>query len=83
MLAMAAEYPEYASAARSCRIVETSARDFYGPGYQDVQDRLPKIDATIADLHWRPLVTMHESLRRIFESYRSAVAEARALTEAC
>ena len=81
MLAMAADYPEYASAARACRIVETSAKDFYGAGYQDVQDRLPKIDATVADLDWRPSVSMETSLRHIFESYRSTVAEARALTE--
>ena len=33
------DYPEYASAARGCRIVETLGQDFYGHGYQDVQDR--------------------------------------------
>ena len=46
-----------------------------------MQNRVPKIDATVADLGWRPTVTMETSLRRIFESYRSAVADARALTE--
>ena len=81
MRTMAADYPEYASAAKDCRLVETSSKDFYGGGYQDVQNRVPKIDATIADLGWRPTVTMETSLRRIFESYRSAVADARALTE--
>jgi nucleoside-diphosphate-sugar epimerase len=81
MLAMAADYPEYAVAARACEIVATSANDFYGRGYQDVQDRLPKIDATIADLDWRPVVPMETSLRRIFESYRTAVADARLLTQ--
>ena len=81
MRTMAADYPEYASAAKDCRLVETSSKDFYGGGYQDVQNRVPKIDATVADLGWRPTVTMETSLRRIFESYRSAVADARALTE--
>jgi nucleoside-diphosphate-sugar epimerase len=81
MLAMAADYPEYADAAAGCRIVETSAKDFYGSGYQDVQDRLPRITATTQDLGWRPTVEMKESLRHIFESYRTRVVEARSLTE--
>jgi nucleoside-diphosphate-sugar epimerase len=80
MLAMAADYPEYAAAAADCKIVETSAKNFYGTGYQDVQDRLPKITATIDDLGWKPLVDMQGSLRAIFESYRGKVAEARSLT---
>ena len=81
MLAMAAEYPEYAGAAASTRIVETSSGAFYGNGYQDVQDRLPKISGTVADLGWQPSVGMEESLRRIFESYRTKVVDARSLTE--
>ncbi len=82
MLAMAADYPEYAAAATRSLLVETSARDFYGAGYQDVEDRLPKVDSTMSDLDWKPVVGMTESLRRIFESYRSKVAEARSLTTA-
>jgi nucleoside-diphosphate-sugar epimerase len=81
MLAMAAEYPEYAPAAARSRIVETSANDFYGKGYQDVQNRLPKIADTVNDLGWSPKVGMEESLRRIFESYRTRVREAQSLTE--
>jgi nucleoside-diphosphate-sugar epimerase len=80
MLAMAADYPEYAAAAADCRIVETAAKDFYGAGYQDVQDRLPKISGTVEDLGWKPVVDMEQSLRAIFESYRDKVAEARSLT---
>ena len=81
MLAMAAEYPEYAESAQRTRIVETSSGDFYGQGYQDVQNRLPKISATVDELGWRPTVSMDASLRRIFESYRGKVVEARSLTE--
>ena len=80
MLALAAEYPEYAESASRCRIVETSSADFYGAGYQDVQDRRPKITATVEELNWHPTVDMVSSLRAIVESYRGVVAEARALT---
>ncbi len=81
MLAMAAEYPEYAESASRCKIVETSSGNFYGEGYQDVQDRVPKISATVEQLGWQPTTDMETSLRRIFESYRSKVVEARSLID--
>ncbi len=82
MLKMAAEYPEYAEEARKTKIVETSSGDFYGKGYQDVQHRVPKIDNTIAELGWKPEVSMEQALRRIFEAYRDKVVEARTLVDA-
>jgi nucleoside-diphosphate-sugar epimerase len=82
MLTMASDFPEYAESAGRCRIVETPAVDFYGVGYQDVRNRLPKITSTMAELQWRPKIDMTTALRRIFESYRGHVVEARALLEA-
>ena len=64
------------------RLPETPAVDFYGVGYQDVRNRLPKITSTMAELQWRPKIDMTTALRRIFESYRGHVVEARALLEA-
>ena len=81
MLAMAAQYPEYRDSAAAVRIVDTTAAAYYGAGYQDVQNRVPKIDNTCADLQWQPRVSMEDALRRIFEAYRGHVAEARALVE--
>jgi nucleoside-diphosphate-sugar epimerase len=81
MLALAREYPEYRESAAAVRIVETTAADYYGGGYQDVQNRVPKIDNTRADLDWTPTVAMDDALRRIFDAYRGHVADARALVE--
>jgi nucleoside-diphosphate-sugar epimerase len=81
MLKIASEYVEYADSASHSRIVDTSAADFYGEGYQDVQNRLPKITAMADDLGWKPSVNMDASLRFIFESYRTTVAEARSLVD--
>ncbi len=81
MLAMAAEYPEYASSAASTRIIEVTSGQFYGKGYQDVQNRLPKITGTVDDLGWKPTIDMKTALRRIFDSYRSKVVEARSLVD--
>ncbi len=63
------------------KIVETTAADYYGKGYQDVQNRVPKIANTCADLDWKPVVPMDEALKRIFDAYRGQVAEARSLVE--
>ena len=81
MLALAARYPEYRDSAARVRIVDVSAGDYYGSGYQDVQNRVPKIDNTCAELGWQPRVTMDEALVRIFEAYRGDVARAQALVE--
>ena len=81
MLALAAQYPEYRESAAAVSIVDTTATDYYGSGYQDVQNRVPMIDNTRADLDWDPKVGMDEALRRIFDAYRGHVAEARALVE--
>ena len=81
MLDLALTYPEYRESAAKVKLVETTADAYYGKGYQDVQNRVPKIDNTCADLDWQPIVTMDESLRHIFDAYRGQVAEARALVD--
>jgi nucleoside-diphosphate-sugar epimerase len=81
MLDLALTYPEYRESAAKVKLLETTADAYYGKGYQDVQNRVPKIDNTCADLDWRPMVTMDQSLRHIFDAYRGQVAEARALVD--
>ncbi len=81
MLDLAMKYPEYRDSAARVKIVETTAADYYGKGYQDVQNRVPKIDNTCAELDWKPVVPMDEALARIFDAYRGHVAEARGLVE--
>jgi nucleoside-diphosphate-sugar epimerase len=81
MLELALAYPEYRDSAARVRIVDTSSAEYYGAGYQDVQNRVPKIDNTCADLDWKPVVPMDEALKRIFDAYRGQVAEARRLVD--
>jgi len=81
MLEMAKEYPEYRDNAAKVKIVETTSGEYYGKGYQDVQNRVPKIDNTCADLDWAPTVDMQTAVRHIFEAYRGHVAEARKLVD--
>jgi nucleoside-diphosphate-sugar epimerase len=81
MLAMAKTYPEYADNAAKVRLIDTTAESYYGKGYQDVQNRVPKITNTCADLDWKPVVGMEDALRRILDAYRVQVAEARGLVD--
>lgn len=79
LLTLAAEYPEYRAGAARCRIVETTSQTYYGAGYQDVQNRTPKITNTVAELGWHAQVTLQQALRKILDSSR---AEARAMLAA-
>jgi len=81
MLNMAMQYPEYAEHAQHTRIVQVDSGDFYGAGYQDVQNRVPKISETMRVLGWKPTISMETSLHRIFEAYRTRVNEARSLKD--
>jgi nucleoside-diphosphate-sugar epimerase len=81
MLELARQYPEYADNAAKVTLVDTTADAYYGSGYQDVQNRVPKITNTCADLDWRPTIGMEDALTRIFDAYRGQVAEARGLVD--
>ncbi|MGH8255293.1 MAG: bifunctional UDP-4-keto-pentose/UDP-xylose synthase [Steroidobacteraceae bacterium] len=81
MLLTAANYPEYRANAAKVRLLETTAAEYYGSGYQDIDNRVPKIDNTCADLNWSPRVSMQQALEQIFEAYRGEIGLAGALLE--
>jgi nucleoside-diphosphate-sugar epimerase len=79
MLDLAKTYPEYRDNAAKVRLVEVTSGDYYGKGYQDVQNRVPKIDNTMSELGWSPQVDMKAALGHIFNAYRGQLEDARAL----
>src|SRR3954467_15397270 len=81
MVKLALTYPEYRESARKVKLVATTATAYYGRGYQDVQNRVPKITNTMSELRWKPRVAMDEALVRIFDAYRLDVAGARQLVD--
>ena len=81
MLDLAKQYPEYAATATQVRLIETTSDAYYGKGYQDVQNRVPKIDNTMRDLQWTPQVSMQDALKGIFDHYRRELEEARHLMD--
>lgn len=81
MLEIAAQIPEYRDSAKRVKLLDVKADDYYGKGYQDVENRVPNVDHTRKELGWEPKVDMKTALRKIFEFYRGDVAEARRLVE--
>jgi len=81
MLRVAGTYPEYRVNAAKVHLVDTTAAEYYGKGYQDIENRVPKIDNTRADLEWSPRVSMQEALRQLFDAYRGEIAQAGQLLE--
>ncbi|HEX9390841.1 MAG TPA: bifunctional UDP-4-keto-pentose/UDP-xylose synthase [Usitatibacteraceae bacterium] len=79
MLELSKQYPEYKDSAAKVKLVETTSGEYYGKGYQDVQNRVPKIDNTMKDLDWTPTVTMADALKGIFDAYRRELDDARQL----
>jgi len=79
MLDVAREYPEYRDNASKVRLEQVRSEEYYGQGYQDVQNRVPAIANTREELGWTPQVDMATALRRIFEAYRGQLDAARAL----
>jgi len=79
MLELAKNYPEYADGLTKVKVVDTTSGEYYGKGYQDVQNRVPKIENTQRDLDWAPTITMADALKGIFDYYRSQVSNAQDL----
>jgi len=81
MLQLAKAYPEYKETAAKVQLLEVTSGDYYGKGYQDVQNRVPKIENTMKDLGWAPKVDMQTALRHIFDAYRGQLQDARELAD--
>jgi nucleoside-diphosphate-sugar epimerase len=81
MLKIAKEHPEYLDLAAKVELIDTSANEYYGSGYQDVKTRVPWINNTMEDLGWKPEVSVEDALRKIFDAYSHEVAAARELID--
>ena len=79
MLQLAKSYPEYKENASKVQLVDVTSGEYYGKGYQDVQNRVPAIANTMQDLGWAPKVDMAAALKHIFDAYRGHLGDARAL----
>ncbi len=64
-------YPKYKDRALATKIIEVSASNYYGEGYQDVQNRVPSIKNAKEHLEWTPKVGMEASLVKALDYHLS------------
>src|ERR1700740_2278197 len=66
---IAQEFPVLRDNARATEIVDVSAGEYYGKYYQDIQVRVPNIEAARRDLGWTPTTDMDTAIRRTIDFY--------------
>lgn len=71
MLQVARADADLGARAKSIKLISTSEKKYYGDGYQDVQNRVPKITNTCKDLNWKPRTGMRETFKHIFDANRA------------
>jgi len=57
------EYPEYRSHADQTQVIAVPAQEYFGTGYQDIQTRVPSIEAVYNQLGWRPVHDLRSAIR--------------------
>ena len=73
-LAIAKTIPAY-KFANKVKIISTTSANYYGDGYQDVQNRSPKIENARKYLDWKPVVDMDTALRTTLEYHANNILE--------
>ena len=61
------DYPAYREHAAQARIVVTSSQEYFGNGYQDIQTRVPSIDAVREALGWDPQTDLRTALKHTLD----------------
>jgi nucleoside-diphosphate-sugar epimerase len=63
------QYPKYADLAAKTKLVDMSAEQYYGKGYQDVALRVPSIQRIGDELNWKPEVGFEDGLKKTLDFY--------------
>jgi nucleoside-diphosphate-sugar epimerase len=66
---IAQEFAVLRENAKSTEIVDVTAGEYYGKYYQDIQVRVPAIEAAKRDLGWTPTTDLDTAIRRTIEYY--------------
>jgi len=71
MIAIAQEFPVLRENAKATPIVDVTAGDYYGKYYQDIQVRVPAVEAARRDLGWSASTDLDTAIRKTIEYYVS------------
>jgi len=64
--------PAFREAAERATVTVMPAEEYYGNGYDDMQNRVPSIEAIGEALGWKPVVPLREAVARTIASYPQA-----------
>lgn len=67
--AISLNYPKYAGAAKTVKLIDIDARNYFGEGYQDVSLRVPSISHARECLGWEPQVNIATGLKKTLDFY--------------
>lgn len=79
MLKIAMERKTYRDSAAKTQLIDLNADQYYGKGFQDMQNRVPSIAETMEELDWKPRYTLEETLIKIFDFYEDQIPHAQQL----
>ncbi|TLY77258.1 MAG: bifunctional UDP-4-keto-pentose/UDP-xylose synthase [Gammaproteobacteria bacterium] len=68
-IAIAQEFPVLRENAKATEIVDVSAGEYYGKYYQDIQVRVPAVEAARRDLGWAPKTDLDTAIRKTIDYY--------------
>lgn len=71
LVAAVGTYPRFEKLAREAVVVEVTAGEYYGEGYQDITTRVPSIAKAERCLGWRPTTDFDTGLRKTLDFYLS------------
>ena len=63
------EIPSFREAAENAQVTVMPAEQYYGNGYDDMQNRVPSIEAIGRALGWAPKIPLREAVERTILSY--------------
>ena len=69
MIDVASEFPQLRERAQSAKIETVTSANYYGKYYQDIQLRVPAIDAARESLGWAPHTDLREAVRQTIAYY--------------
>jgi nucleoside-diphosphate-sugar epimerase len=62
-------YPKYADNARKVKLIDVSAQEYFGAGYQDVELRVPSVKRIHNALGWKPTTNFVDGLKQTLDFY--------------
>jgi nucleoside-diphosphate-sugar epimerase len=69
IVSIAGEFPSLAERAAATQIITVPAEVYYGEGYQDIQTRVPAIEAARKYLGWSPSTDLDSAIRQTIAYY--------------